>query len=246
MPDHTALLTVTAFLIAGFVKGVIGLGLPTIAMAVMALVLPPAQAAALLIVPAFATNVWQALAGPNLLPIVSRLWVLLIAAVAGTLAGAGLLTGPAAAYAPAGLGAAMVLYGGLGLASVRLTVPRQREWWLSPLIGLMTGLVTAATGVFLVPGVIYVQALGFDKEELVQALGLAFTIATLALAGNLALSGAFHPTAAGSSLLALVPALAGMYLGQLARALLSEATFRTLFFAGVLVLGAYLIARTVL
>ena len=53
------------FLLAGLVKGVIGLGLPTIAMGLLAIVLPPAQAAALLVVPSFVTNVWQLAFGPS-------------------------------------------------------------------------------------------------------------------------------------------------------------------------------------
>jgi hypothetical protein len=60
------------FVLAGFVKGVIGLGLPTVAMGLLALVMTPAQAAALLVVPSFLTNVWQAM-GPELTPLVRRL-----------------------------------------------------------------------------------------------------------------------------------------------------------------------------
>jgi uncharacterized membrane protein YfcA len=48
-----------AFLLAGFVKGVIGLGLPTVSMGLLTLVMAPAKAASLLIVPSFVTNVWQ-------------------------------------------------------------------------------------------------------------------------------------------------------------------------------------------
>ena len=62
LPGATpALLTVTVavFILAGVVKGVVGLGLPTISMAMLALVMAPAQAAALLIVPSLITNLWQ-------------------------------------------------------------------------------------------------------------------------------------------------------------------------------------------
>ena len=53
------------FLLAGFVKGVIGLGLPTVSMGLLSLVMAPAKAASLLIVPSFVTNVWQLAAGPS-------------------------------------------------------------------------------------------------------------------------------------------------------------------------------------
>jgi len=73
----------STFVLAGFVKGVIGLGLPTVAMGLLAIVMPPAQAASLLVVPSLLTNVWQAL-GPDLAPLVRRLWPMLLAICLGT------------------------------------------------------------------------------------------------------------------------------------------------------------------
>jgi uncharacterized membrane protein YfcA len=48
---------------------------------------------------------------------------------------------------------------------------------------------------------------------------------------------------AGASLLAMLPAFAGMYIGQWMRLRASEAVFRRIFFAGLIALGAYLAAR---
>ena len=53
-----------AFLLAGFIKGAIGVGLPTVVMGLLSIVMPPAQAAALMVLPAIATNIWQMAAGP--------------------------------------------------------------------------------------------------------------------------------------------------------------------------------------
>ena len=63
-----------SFLVAGFVKGVVGLGLPTVAMGTLSLVMPPVQAAALLIVPSLVWNVWQLAAGPGLRALLRRVW----------------------------------------------------------------------------------------------------------------------------------------------------------------------------
>jgi hypothetical protein len=73
--------------------------------------------------------------------------------------------------------------------------------------------VTGATGVFVIPAVPYLGALGLERDELVQALGLSFTISTVALAAGLAWHGALPARTAGASLLALVPALGGMVMG---------------------------------
>src|SRR5687767_14451704 len=80
----TALTIAASFLLAGLVKGVIGLGLPTVSMGLLALVATPAQAAALLVVPSLVTNVWQMTAGPGLVPLLRRLGPMMLAILAGT------------------------------------------------------------------------------------------------------------------------------------------------------------------
>ena len=56
----------SSFLLAGFVKGVVGLGLPTISLALLTVLLDLPTAMALLVVPAFSTNLWQGFIGGHL------------------------------------------------------------------------------------------------------------------------------------------------------------------------------------
>jgi uncharacterized membrane protein YfcA len=233
------------FTLAGLVKGVTGMGLPTVAMGLLGLLMLPAEAAAMLVIPSLVTNIWQFLLGPHRLVLLRRTWPMLIMICLTTWAGAGLITGAGAARATTWLGLALVLYAAVGLTGVRFTVPRHYEPWLSPVIGAATGLVTGATGVFVIPAVPYLQSLGFHKDDLVQVLGLSFTTSTIALAAGLASHGAFHMTAAASSLLCTLPALAGMGIGQIIRAKANPATFRLLFFIGLLVLGGELVMRSI-
>jgi uncharacterized protein len=234
------------FLIAGFVKGVIGLGLPTVSMGLLSLVMAPAEAASLLIAPSFVTNVWQLAAGSSFWRLARRLWPMLAGVVIGTLAGTGLLTGSHAGQAAVALGLMLMLYAGLGLTSVRFSVAPTAEWWLGPFIGALTGLVTAATGVFVIPAVPYIGSLGLDKDDLIQALGLSFTVSTIALAAALAAGGAFAFREVGASTAALAPALLGMAAGGWVRGRVSERTFRRVFFWGLLVLGAHLASRVLI
>lgn len=228
------------FLLAGLVKGVIGMGLPTVAMGLLAIVLPPAQAAAILVVPSLVTNVWQLLAGPSCAALARRLWPMMVGVVVGTVAGAGVLAGNVAGLAKIGLGIALMVYAVVGLAGFRLTVAPRHEVWAGPLIGAITGLVTGATGVFVIPAVPYLQAIGLERDDLVQALGLSFTVSTIALALGLLRLDAFAADSAWISLLALAPALLGMQLGQWLRQRTAASAFRRVFFAGLLLLGATL------
>lgn len=115
------LLAVTAtFIVAGFVKGVVGLGLPTVAVGLLGLVMAPAEAASLLIVPSAVTNVWQLLAGPRFWPLLRRLWPMMAGICAGALAGAAVLPRDLDPHATIALGLALVLYALIGLAAVRV------------------------------------------------------------------------------------------------------------------------------
>ncbi|MFJ4352468.1 sulfite exporter TauE/SafE family protein [Pseudomonas sp. NPDC089428] len=235
------LLVIITFLLAGAVKGVIGLGLPTIAMGLLGLAMSPAQAAALLIVPSTLTNLWQLAAGGHLLALLRRLGPMLTMIFFGTLLGSawlGINSGPWAVHA---LGAALVIYALYGLAGPAMRVAPGREGWLGPVCGLVTGMVTAATGVFVMPAVPYLQSLGLSRDEMIQALGLSFTVSTLALALGLAGQDALGGQALGASLLMLAPALLGMLAGQGLRQRISAALFKRCFFIGLAALGGHLL-----
>jgi uncharacterized protein len=231
-------MSIATFLLAGLVKGVIGLGLPSIAIGLLALIMTPAEAAAIMIIPTFVTNVWQMLVGPHLIALLKRFWLLLVGSVIGIWLGGGILTSPNSRIAACGLGIALVIYAAIGLSAARFSVPRRYEPWMSPLIGLMTGFVAGGTGVFVIPAGPYYQAVGLDKDELVQMLGLSFTVSVVALALILWRDGVIQLGNATGSALAVLPAVAGMAIGQRIRMRASPEVFRRSFFIGLLLLGA--------
>lgn len=234
------------FFAAGAVNGVTGMGLPTVAMGVLGALLSLLAAASLLIVPSFVTNLWQVLAGPALRPVLRRFWPMMLAICAGTVPGVAWLAGKDAGVARSLLGAALVIYAGYSLLARQLSVPSRMQPVLSPIIGGITGLVSGATGVFVIPAVPYLQSLGLSKDDLVQALGLSFTVSTVALTLALGAHGAFSAGMMGLSLLALVPALIGMWAGQKLRNRISLVTFRRLFLGFLLLLGAEMALRSLL
>jgi uncharacterized membrane protein YfcA len=171
---------------------------------------------------------------------------MLAGACVGTWLGAGWLTGPQARYGAIALGLSLIAYAALGLSAVRVGISRDKEAWLGPIVGLLTGLVTAATGVFVIPAIVYMQGIGLEKEELVQALGLSFTVSTIALSFNLVGAGVLNISLAGTAIAALTAALAGMWIGQAVRLRLDQVTFRRWFFIGLLLLGIYLSGAPIL
>jgi hypothetical protein len=229
-----------AFLIAGFVKGVVGLGLPTVSMGLLSVMMPPSQALAIVIVPAVVTNIWQTFIGSYLRDIVRRLWPLMLGTAIGIWLNRGSLTGPYTHYVPIALGALLVTYAIIGLSKFAFKVSRGNEKWVGGIVGLITGVISAATGVQVIPSMPFLQAIGMEKDELVQALGVFFTVATLALTINLTAAGLLSASTALPGAIAMVCSFTGMFIGQAIRSRMPADAFRRWFLIAMIFLGIYL------
>ena len=231
------------FVVAGAVKGATGMGLPTVAMALLGAFMGPTAAVSVLLFPSLVTNLWQLLRGPALAALTRRLWPMLLATSIATVGCMPLMTAVDARVTQLTLGLALVVYALWSLIAPAWQVRPAQEVWLAPLIGAITGCITGATGVLAIPAVPYLQALGLSKDEQVQALGLSFTVSTLALALGLGTHGALGVSNAGASALAVLPALAGMGVGQWLRQRISPTRFRQLVLLVLLVIGLDLLRK---
>jgi uncharacterized membrane protein YfcA len=232
-------LIVVVFVFAGAVKGVLGGGLPSISIGMLSVLMPIPLAAALVVLPSFAANVWQSL-GPHFYPLLRRIWPMLAGICVGAWLGAGLMTGAYAEWARVGLGLSLAVYAAIGLFKLRMSLPRRSEPWVAPFVGIATGFVAAGTGIFVIPSGPYLQATGLKKDEMVQALGITFTVSTVVLGGIVAHAGMINPNLLIPTVVALAASLLGMWIGQRLRSRLPEETFRKFFFIGLLLLGAHL------
>jgi len=241
MPDPTIIgLIVIVFILAGMVKGVIGLGLPTISLVLLTLTIDSASAMALLLVPSFTTNVWQMVDGGNWTRVCRRIWPFLIAATVTVWLGALALTRVDTLLLTRLLGALIIVYAVLGLTGFRFSLSQDAQRWVGPVSGILNGVLTGMTGSFVFPGVFYLQSIGLSKNVLIQAMGMLFTVSTLALAFALSNNEMLTKELSILSTLAVIPALLGMYFGRLIRQRLSEKHFRTTFFVALLLLGLYI------
>jgi uncharacterized membrane protein YfcA len=246
MSNSMLLFIASALMLAGFVKGVVGLGLPTVSMGLLAVSMPPGQALAIVIVPAIVTNIWQTFVGPYLRDILRRLWPLMAGTVVGIWLNSGLLTGPYAAYGTVILGLLLVVYAVVGLSRFSFKVARRNEKWIGGIVGLITGVISAGTGVQVIPSMPFMQAIGMEKDELVQALGVFFTTATIALAFNLTSAGLLTTATALPGAIAMVAAFTGMFIGQAVRTRMQPDMFRRWFLISMILLGLYLAASALL
>ena len=242
MPDTNVIVVVAGtFLLAGTVKGVIGRGLPAVSLAVLTVAFDLPSAMALLLVPSFVTNFWQALAGGYGKAILLRLWPFLVMATATVWIGAQALTRMDLSLLTALLGILLVTYSMANLRGFQLAIPAHHETWIGPLVGIANGVLTGMTGSSVVPGVMFLQAIGLSRDMLVQAMGILFVTSTLALALALQKANILTIEHGVLSLGAVLPAIVGMIVGQRVRNTLSERRFRKVFFVALLALGGYII-----
>ena len=119
--DPTSLTIICAtFLLAGAVKGVIGLGLPSISLGLLTAMLDLPSAMALMIVPALVTNLVQATSGGQMRRIIRQIWPFLLAATLTIWIGAQVLTRLDFSFLYFLLGLILTIYSCLNLAGFRL------------------------------------------------------------------------------------------------------------------------------
>lgn len=233
---------IAVFAIAGMIKGTIGLGLPAVSMALLTLLMSPFQAATLLIIPSLVTNIWQLFAEGHVLRLIRRFWRLLLGIIVGTIWSVFPTLGQGEFQSEILLGGMLALYGAYGLFAKNMPNLSPYEKWLSPIIGYLGGAITVATGVIVIPVVPFLQSLHLKRDDLVQSLGLAFTVSTVCLAIYLYLNPVDQMNIDWKmSLIALIPALIGMWFGTKIRYRIPEQKFRKLFFLGLVLFGSYMV-----
>lgn len=233
-----------AFLLAGLVKGVLGFGFPIIALIVLTLTIGLLDALAIIIVPTLATNIWQAVSGPHLPAVLRRMWLYFVVAAVCVLLTAQYLDTVNVNWLTALLGTVLFVFALSRLFNFHISVPRDREAVLSVILGACNGALTGLTGSFMVPSVLYMQALGFPKDMLVQAMGFFFALSTLMLTISLGSNDLIEWEQVRLSAYALLPSFAGVFIGRWTRDRIDENSFQKMFLFAVLILGGYIVWRS--
>lgn len=241
MTDPISILAITCvFFLAGGVKGVIGLGLPTVSLGLMTAIMDLPTAMSLMLVPTFVTNVVQATTGGYTVVLLRRIWLFLLLATVIVGLGGLVLQSADLSLMSALLGLVLVAYAVMGFSGVHFRTPPEREGTVGGLMGFANGFLTGMVGSYAVPGVMYLQSLDMPRDQFVQAMGMLFLGSTIALAVTLSGTNLMSSEAGIASVLATAPAFVGFLAGQKIRKQLSEMLFRRLFYAALLVLGLFI------
>ena len=203
---------------------------------------PPVDAAGILLLPSFVTNVWQMLAGRTLRIVFRRLWPMMFAVCAGTWTGLGLMTGASAKFGTALLGVAPAIYAITGLGTLRLSAPR--AWEPNPYTSRWRYHGINYSGNGRLRGTRRPLPPSHRPREggTGPGAGLSFTVSTLALAVNVGVEGGLQVSMGRASIVPLASDCMGMWIGQSILQNMLPNAFRRWFFLSLLLLGLYLAA----
>ena len=234
-----------ALFVAGGVKGVIGLGLPLTAISIIGAVVDLRTAIAYIAIPVVATNLYQAFDGGRTPEMLRKYWVINLCSVAGTVVGTQILFIVDPRILITLLGGVVILYVAINASRFRIRISDRAAPWAAPPLGMLSGLLTGTTGSVGIPIALYLQARDVDKESFLRAIALTFLISSSVLVLALLEKGAISRESAIISAVSLVPAFAGMAVGQRLRGRLSEDRFRVFVFMFLMIAAVNLIRKGV-
>ena len=232
-----------ALFLAGGVKGIIGLGLPLTALSIIGAVADLRLAIALIAIPIVATNIYQAFCGGRAMEMLRRYWVINLCSVVGTVIGAQILFMVDPDILTTTLGVVVIVYVAINATGFAIRISDSASPWAAPPLGILSGLLTGTTGSVGIPIALYLQARGLDKESFLRAIALTFLISASMLVIALLEKGALGKEPALVSAASLIPAFAGMAIGQRLRSRLSEDLFRKFVFLFLMGAAANLIRK---
>lgn len=255
MPEFLSLLTPQLFLaaclvalVAGFIKGAVGFGMPMVMISGLTMFLPADTALAALILPTLLSNGVQALrqGGRAAVESILRFRLFLLALLVCLVTSAQLYRFVNDKFIFLLIGVPILIFSVLQLVGWKLRIPPHRRRAVEVVTGGLAGLVGGVSGVWGPPTVAYLTAQDTPKSEQMRVQGVIYGIGAVALTLAHVNSGVLNTQTLPVSLALLPVALAGVWLGLRAHDRVDQAAFRKATLAVLLVAGLNLIRKALL
>jgi len=231
--------------LGGFSKGALGVGLPLVSIPILSFFMPVPQALAILTVPIFITNIWQAIHGGHVRVVIRRFWPMALALAAGIGAGAQILVRLDDKTLYLIMGLIVLTQPVMRWFKPHAVIPEHQQRWLNPMVGLVSGMVGGMSGFYGPLAFIYLAALRLPKDMFTSAAAVLLFTGGIALAIFLSGLGVMTRNDLVLSCMALVPAMAGILMGQRIRARFSQAQFERALTITMLVMGVSLLIKAI-
>ncbi|MEP0942122.1 MAG: sulfite exporter TauE/SafE family protein [Rhizobiaceae bacterium] len=231
---------IVIFLLAGIVKGFLGIGMPAAAMGLMTLILPPTEAIALLWLPILATNALQFAHATHKREIASIYWLFALALIVSIFLTSMFIGHYPTALLTVSIGIAMVVFSLNLLVGLTLPVGPGKGWQVG--FGVLSGVLGGVSSIWSPTVAMYLVARNVDKERFIGATGFLFLVSSIPLGAGEIIAGLITVDVLLKSLIGLVAVLIGFRIGELLRGSVSQTQFRRVVLVAFLIMGVRLIA----
>ena len=226
----------------GFVKGTLGLGMPMVAVPVIAYFLPPTTAMMLLCFPILSTNFLQMQIKKGLGSL--RFLPLLIFLTLGLLVGGRLileieLNTVSIIIALSIIFAAIINFFGFRIKNVNLNFERP----FTAVLGFFSGILGGLSTFYGPPILTYLISINISKEFFIRTIATMYFIGSIPLYGSLLYHGLCTIDDLIISFFLILPAIFGQYFGTKLRRTLSTELFRKSILITLMVLGLILLYK---
>ena len=234
-----------AVLAGGVVKGVTGVGLPIVFIAIMLHFLHPHAVLALVIAPIMVTNLWQAAAAGDMWAPVRRFWPMAACLLVSVWFSARLVVAMEPDVLFGALGVCVVIFSAATLVRPGRGLTPAAERWLGPLAGLAGGFLGGISTIWGPPMMMFFVMLRLPKETFVRTVGFLWFAASIPLLTAYVDIGIVTAETLPGSLFACVPGMIGLWIGTRIRRRIDQETFRRVMLVALFLIGLNLIRRAV-
>jgi len=236
-------LILATFLLAGTVKGLIGIGLPTIILGLLSQFLDPRFSVAMLLVPALVSNSWQVYRSKVAPELLVKLWPFAVTMGVGIWVFSRFAAELPTDILLASLGAVIILFVITTWFSKFPPIPQRLDRLFQIIFGSIAGVMGGLTAIWAPPMVIYLLSAKFSKDDLVGGMGLLLVAGLVPLTIGYVQSGLFNQSTLLLSTIMTVPIILGFTIGESFRKRMNTEQFRNALLLFFLLMGANLLRR---
>jgi len=244
--DNFVLIAIGVYILAGLVKGTIGIGLPTTAVSLMAQVTDARSAVILVIIPMFVTNVWQVIRCGQVAWVVQKFWRLALTMTVGIGFFALFASAISVSFMTLALGLVVSLFAIVNLAKDIPALPEKFDSIAQIISGTSAGVIGGIAGVWSPPMMIYLASKKLSKEQFLSTVGLLLLLGSTALGLGYLQAGIMSIESSGLSAILVIPAMIGFVFGEKIRELMSGDGFHRAVLIFFLLMGLNLVRRAVM
>ena len=228
----------------GFIKGALGVGTPLLTVPMMALVLPPQMAIAIMAIPVVVANLWQFAQAERSTAVIARFWPTFLAILVGTWVGVKILSVIDEKTLLVVVGISVIGFALLQGSRFRLHLP---DWMVKPaglFFGGASGLIGGLSSFFGPMLIVYLISIrNLDKNQFVSSISFLYVSAVVPWTVTLYLFGILDQRMLIYSALATIPVTIGLLIGQRIRRRISDARFQYLIIGILVVSGCSMLWR---